>query len=125
MRTDRIAGWGMNCLRLLTTWEAIEHAGPGEYDDAYLDYYAEVARRAAARGLWVFVDPHQDVWSRWTGGDGAPFWCFELAGLVPERFVEAARGGPRHPGLARELPAGARGDDVDPVLRRRHVLAPS
>jgi len=86
---DRIAGWGMNCLRLLTTWEAIEHAGPGEYDDAYLDYYAEVVRRAGARGLWVFVDPHQDVWSRWTGGDGAPFWCFELAGLVPERFVAA------------------------------------
>jgi hypothetical protein len=86
---DRIAGWGMNCLRLLTTWEAIEHAGPGEYDEAYLDYYAEVVRRAGARGLWVFVDPHQDVWSRWTGGDGAPYWCFELAGLVPERFVAA------------------------------------
>ena len=86
---DRIAGWGMNCLRLLTTWEAIEHAGPGEYDEAYLDYYAEVVRRAGARGLWVFVDPHQDVWSRWTGGDGAPFWCFELAGLAPERFVAA------------------------------------
>ncbi len=86
---DRIAGWGMNCLRLLTTWEAIEHAGPGVYDEAYLEYYAEVVRRAGARGLWVFVDPHQDVWSRWTGGDGAPFWCFELAGLVPERFVPA------------------------------------
>ena len=25
---DRIAGWGLNCLRLLTTWEAIEHAVP-------------------------------------------------------------------------------------------------
>jgi hypothetical protein len=86
---DRIAEWGMNCLRLLTTWEAIEHAGPGEYDDAYLDYYAEVVRRAGQRGLWVFVDPHQDVWSRWTGGDGAPFWCFELAGLVPDRFAAA------------------------------------
>jgi glycosyl hydrolase family 5/cellulase (glycosyl hydrolase family 5) len=86
---ERIAGWGLNCLRLLTTWEAIEHAGPGEYDEAYLDHYAEVVRRAGRHGLWVFVDPHQDVWSRWTGGDGAPFWCFDLAGLVPEHFVEA------------------------------------
>ena len=65
---DLIAAWGWNCLRLLTTWEAIEHAGPGRYDEAYLEYYREVVRRAGARGLWVFVDPHQDVWSRWTGG---------------------------------------------------------
>ncbi len=86
---ERIAGWGLNCLRLLTTWEAIEHAGPGEYDEAYLDYYAEVVRRAGRHGLWVFVDPHHDVWSRWTGGDGAPFWCFDLVGLAPEHFVEA------------------------------------
>jgi Cellulase (glycosyl hydrolase family 5)/Glycoside hydrolase family 5 C-terminal domain len=84
---ERIVSWGWNCLRLLTTWEAIEHAGPGRYDDAYLEYYREVVRRAGERGLWVIVDPHQDVWSRWTGGDGAPFWCFELAGLVPERFA--------------------------------------
>ena len=86
---DLISGWGMNCLRLLTTWEAIEHAGPGCYDEEYLEYYAEVARRAGQRGLWVFVDPHHDVWSRWTGGDGAPFWCFDLAGLRPELFLEA------------------------------------
>ena len=37
----------------------------------------------------MFVDPHHDVWSRWTGGDGAPFWCFDLVGLAPEHFVEA------------------------------------
>jgi hypothetical protein len=85
----RIASWGWNVLRLLTTWEAIEHAGPGQYDDAYLDYYAEVCRRAGDHGLLVFVDPHHDVWSRWTGGDGAPFWCFDLAGLVPARFEAA------------------------------------
>jgi hypothetical protein len=84
---DRIAHWGFNILRFLVTWEAIEHEGPGLYDEAYLDYVREVVQRAAARGLYVFIDPHHDVWSRWTGGDGAPFWCFELAGLVPEKFV--------------------------------------
>ncbi|HVP29198.1 MAG TPA: cellulase family glycosylhydrolase [Myxococcota bacterium] len=86
---DRIAGWGFGVLRLLTTWEAIEHAGPGVYDEAYLDYFREVVRKAGERGLLVFVDPHHDVWSRFTGGDGAPFWCFEEAGLLPERFVDA------------------------------------
>lgn len=82
----RIAAWGFNCLRLLTTWEAVEHAGPGEYDEAYLDYYAELCRRAGRHGLRVFVDFHQDVWSRMSGGDGAPGWTFEAAGLDFTRF---------------------------------------
>lgn len=85
----RIAGWGFNCLRLLTTWEAVEHAGPGEHDEAYLDYYAEVCRRAGHHGLYVFVDFHQDVWSRMSGGDGAPGWTFEAAGLDFTKFHEA------------------------------------
>jgi hypothetical protein len=82
----RIANWGFNSLRLLTTWEAVEHAGPGIYDQAYLDYYAEVCRRAGRHGLRVFVDFHQDVWSRMSGGDGAPGWTFEAAGLDFTKF---------------------------------------
>ncbi len=78
---SRLKSWGMNCLRLLTTWEAVEHAGPGQYDTAYLDYFAEVARKAGEYGLYVFIDFHQDVWSRMSGGDGAPGWTFEKAGL--------------------------------------------
>ncbi len=77
----RIARWGFNCLRLLVTWEAIEHTGPGIYDDAYLDYVSEVARRAADHGFLLFIDFHQDAWSRMTGGDGAPAWIFEKLGL--------------------------------------------
>lgn len=85
----RIAGWGFNCLRLLTTWEAIEHAGPGDYDDAYLDYFAAVCARAGAHGLYVFIDFHQDVWSRMSGGDGAPGWTFEAVGLDFTKFHAA------------------------------------
>lgn len=77
----RLRGWGFNCLRFLTTWEAIEHAGPGEYDTDYLDFLAEVVARAAGYGFHVFIDPHQDVWSRFSGGDGAPRWTLELAGF--------------------------------------------
>ncbi len=77
----RLAHWGFNCVRLLTTWEAVEHAGPGRYDEDYLDYFAEVCRRAGAHGLYVFVDFHQDVWSRMSGGDGAPGWVFDAVGI--------------------------------------------
>ncbi len=77
----RLRRWGFNALRFLVTWEAIEHAGPGDHDEAYLDYLYEVVRRAAAYDLLVFIDPHQDVWSRMSGGDGAPGWTLELAGF--------------------------------------------
>lgn len=85
----RIARWGFNCLRLLVTWEAIEHEGPGIYDAAYLGYIAAVARRAEAHGFVLFIDMHQDVWSRMTGGDGAPGWIFEKLGLDFTRFDAA------------------------------------
>ena len=87
----RLAHWGFNVLRLLVTWEAIEHRGPGQYDEAYLDYVRAVVKKAREHGLLVFIDPHQDVWSRWTGGDGAPFWCFEWAGTGPERSSSSRR----------------------------------
>jgi len=85
----RITGWGFNVLRLLVTWEAVEHAGPGQYDEAYLDYVAEVARKAGEHGLVLFIDFHQDVWSRMSGGDGAPGWTFEAVGLDFTKFDAA------------------------------------
>jgi hypothetical protein len=85
----RLRSWGFNCLRLLTTWEAVEHAGPGQYDTAYLDYFAEIVRLAGAGGLYVFIDFHQDAWSRMSGGDGAPGWTFEAVGLDFTRFARA------------------------------------
>jgi aryl-phospho-beta-D-glucosidase BglC (GH1 family) len=68
------------------TWEAIEHQGPGLYDQQYLDYLKQLVQLAAAHDLNVFIDPHQDVWSRYSGGSGAPLWTFEVAGLDPRQF---------------------------------------
>jgi hypothetical protein len=85
----RLAGWGFNCLRLLITWEAVEHAGPGQYDEAFLEYFAAVCRKAGEYGFYVFVDFHQDVWSRMSGGDGAPGWTWEAAGLDFTKFNAA------------------------------------
>lgn len=85
---SRLKRWGFDFLRFLVTWEAIEHAGPGIYDQAYLDYLVQVVRKAGEHGIRLFVDPHQDVWSRFCGGDGAPGWTFEKVGLDITKFAE-------------------------------------
>lgn len=78
---SRLRHWGFNCLRLLVTWEAIEHAGPGLYDFAYLEYLQKIVEKAGQYDFTLFIDPHQDVWSRWSGGDGAPAWTLEAVGF--------------------------------------------
>ncbi len=82
----RLKRWGLTFLRFLVTWEAIEHAGPGIYDEAYLDYLEAVVRKAADYDIYLFIDLHQDAWSRLSGGDGAPGWTFEVVGLDVTRF---------------------------------------
>ena len=77
----RLRAWGFTFLRFLVTWEAVEHAGPGIYDEAYLDYVRSLVEKAGEYGIDVFIDPHQDVWSRFSGGDGAPGWTLEAAGF--------------------------------------------
>lgn len=77
----RLRSWGFTFLRLLTTWEAVEHAGPGQYDEAYIAYLVAVVRKCKEHGIGVFIDFHQDVWSRWTGGDGAPAWTLLKVGF--------------------------------------------
>jgi hypothetical protein len=84
----RLKKWGLRLLRFIITWEAIEHEGPGIYDQAYLDYLYQVVKKAGEYELYLFIDPHQDVWSRFSGGDGAPGWTFEVVGMDLTRFKE-------------------------------------
>ncbi len=86
---NRLRKWGFNFLRLLITWEAIEHQGPGQYDEDYLNYLYRLVKKAGEYGFNLFIDPHQDVWSRFTGGDGAPRWTLEKVGFDVTRFSDA------------------------------------
>ena len=82
----RLKHWGLDFLRFIVTWEALEHEGPGLYDEDYIDYLEAVLEKAHEHDIHLFIDPHQDVWSRFSGGDGAPAWTFDVVGLEIDNF---------------------------------------
>ncbi|KAK6358966.1 hypothetical protein TWF696_000138 [Orbilia brochopaga] len=84
----RMAKWGVNIVRFIVVWEALEPKKLGEYDEEYIDYITAVIASAREHGITVFIDGHQDTWSRFSGGSGAPQWTFQLAGLDPKKFRE-------------------------------------
>ncbi|OJT05214.1 hypothetical protein TRAPUB_4039 [Trametes pubescens] len=77
----RLRRWGLTFVRFLITWEAVEHAGPEVYDTEYLDYVHKLLSLFPQYGIVAFVALHQDVWSRYTGGSGAPAWTLEAVGF--------------------------------------------
>lgn len=66
----------------------MEHEGPGKYDFAYMEYVRQLLLKIYEIGdMYIYFDPHQDVWSRFTGGSGAPLWTLYCAGFQPKRFA--------------------------------------
>ena len=86
---EKLSCWGLTFTRFIVTWEALEHSGPGIYDESYLDYLEKIFFAAEKKGVSILLDPHQDVWSRRSGGDGAPNWTMEKLGMDLDR-LEAA-----------------------------------
>lgn len=86
----RLRAWGLPLIRLLVTWESISHAGPqkDQVDQDYIEYLEKLLTMMAEYGIKCFICAHQDVWSRFSGGSGAPGWTFETAGLDLTAFPD-------------------------------------
>ena len=80
---DRMIGWGMNAVRLLIFWTAVEPE-EGVFDDDYLDRVEARLDWAQAAGLHVLLDMHQDIYGEKFGGDGAPVWAARDDGICFE-----------------------------------------
>lgn len=71
------------CFSLL---HAIIWNDSGIYDEKFIDSLIELIDLMPKYGIKCFIDPHQDCWSRFSGGSGAPGWTFEAAGLDLRKF---------------------------------------
>lgn len=87
---EQIAALGFNSVRLIVSWSALEPTR-GAYDTAYVDRIRTAIGQAAANGLYVVLDMHQDAWGIAVdtpadetcpgttqpdnGWDGAPAWA--------------------------------------------------
>jgi hypothetical protein len=85
---SRLCNWGLTFMRLLVPWEALEHKGPGLYDEKFIDSLVETIEKASQKGIKCFIDPHQDVVSVFVYNEVKIFvflnYFFSGVGLVVE-----------------------------------------
>lgn len=72
----RIEQLGWNVLRIPVSWSGLE-PHPLDYSAAFLAKLDAVIAMAAAHHFYIFIDLHQDGYSKEVGEDGQPLWAIE------------------------------------------------
>jgi len=65
---------GFNIIRLGFVWDAVEPE-PGKYNEEFLDKVGAILDKCAEHDVFAFLDIHQDCYSSYCHGDGAPAWA--------------------------------------------------
>jgi hypothetical protein len=81
---DLLKSLGMNVVRLPIMWKALEptpNPNPGQLlpgGSQYLAFITSVIDELYRRGMFVFIDFHQDIAHEVYGGDGFPDWALAI-----------------------------------------------
>ncbi len=84
---------GFNIVRLGISWDYIE-PDEGEYSLDYIEAFKKFISMCEANGIYVMLDMHQDLFSKFlTGhGDGAPLWAVKDYTLHQKPYAIWAEG---------------------------------
>eukprot|EP00930_Biecheleria_cincta_P085528 TRINITY_DN74908_c0_g1_i1.p1 TRINITY_DN74908_c0_g1~~TRINITY_DN74908_c0_g1_i1.p1 ORF type:complete len:548 (-),score=72.38 TRINITY_DN74908_c0_g1_i1:442-2085(-) len=73
---DRLAEWGMNNVRLGLTWAGAEPR-KGEFNFTYLAALRSIVDELGKRGIYTYVELHQDALAERFCGNGMPTWAID------------------------------------------------
>ena len=71
---QRFEDLGWNVMRMPVNWSGLE-PHPGQYSEAFLQKIVDTLAIARRHHFYVFIDMHQDAYSKEIGEDGQPLWA--------------------------------------------------
>ena len=82
---------GVNIIRLGITWASIEPK-EGKYNDNLIFALKDYIDKCAENNIYVMFDMHQDLFSHYFHGDGAPNWVIDSSYKNPRQYAIWAEG---------------------------------
>ncbi len=83
---DEFRARGYDIIRLGFTWSAMEPQ-PGHYNNKLIDDLCKFLDKCEEYGIYAYLDCHQDVYSSYCYGDGAPRWATITDKYVPRKQI--------------------------------------
>lgn len=77
---------GYDLIRLGFSWGAMEPQ-PGHYNEQLISDLCDFLDKCEEYGIYAFLDCHQDVYSSYCYGDGAPRWATLTDNFVPRKQI--------------------------------------
>lgn len=84
-RFNKLHKAGTNLVRLGTTWASIE-GREGVYNEEIISIFHDFVKKCEKTGVYVYLDMHQDLYSRVFYGDGMPKWAVDSS-IKPKHFM--------------------------------------